>query len=142
MAHDSSSHDEHHQGIGHVAPLRALLGTGVALLILTWVTVVVAKVDLGEMNIFLALGVAVLKATLVALFFMHLRWDRPFNAIVFVGSLAFVMLFIALALVDTAEYQVERDPGDAPLVIQQLQENAAAATAPPAASPAEPAAGH
>jgi len=54
------------------------------------------------------------KASLVALYFMHLRYDRPFLAIVFVTSLVFVMLFVGLALMDTVEYQPELIPGFAP----------------------------
>jgi len=46
----------------------------------------------------------VVKASLVVLFFMHLRWDKPFNAIVFIGCLIFVGLFISLALLDTGQY--------------------------------------
>ena len=99
-----------------------LIGTGLALLVLTWVTVAVAGIDLGEANIWVALGIAVLKGTLVAMIFMHLRWDRPFNGIIFVAALAFVTLFIALALTDTAEYQADLHPGDAPAVESKLQE--------------------
>jgi hypothetical protein len=36
---------------------------------------------------------------------MHLRWDRPFNSIVFVSSLLFVSLFISIALLDKSEYE-------------------------------------
>ncbi len=111
-----------HKGIGHIAPLWILVGTGIALLILTWVTVAVAGIDLGEMNIFIALGVAVVKATLVGLFFMHLVWDRPFNGFILLGSLAFVMLFIGFALLDSAEYQPEMKPGDSPAVITAIEE--------------------
>ena len=117
---DSHSHDEQ---VGHVAPLRALIGTGLALLVLTWITVAVAAVDLGEANIYIALGVAVVKGTLVGLFFMHLRWDRPFNAIVFVGSIAFVALFLAFAMTDTRAYRQDMLPGDGKDVIQTIAEN-------------------
>jgi cytochrome c oxidase subunit 4 len=109
-------HDDH--GVGHIAPTKALVGTGVALLILTAVTVWSARsLDLGEANIYIALFIATLKASLVMLFFMHLWWDRPFNAIVCVGSIAFVALFLALAMTDTAEYQVDIIQGDAPAVV-------------------------
>jgi cytochrome c oxidase subunit 4 len=98
-----SKHDDH--GVGHVVPFKPLILTGLGLLVLTAITVAVAQIDLGEMNIWVALAVAVVKATLVALFFMHLFWDRPFNGFIFVGSIAFVVLFIALALTDTFEYR-------------------------------------
>jgi cytochrome c oxidase subunit 4 len=46
-----------------------------ALVVLTGVTVVVAFLDLGLMNPVVALSIAVFKATLVALFFMHLKYS-------------------------------------------------------------------
>lgn len=117
-----SGHGGHgEETVGHVAPLRALVGTGLCLLVLTWVTVAAAGVDLGEANIYIALAIAVLKASLVGLFFMHLRWDRPFNAIVFVGSIAFVALFIGFAMVDTAEYKPDVVWADTDVVVETLQ---------------------
>ncbi len=123
-AHDAAhdAHDSH--GIGHIAPARILIGTGLALLVFTWFTVFVASIELGELNIWVALGVAVCKGTLVALFFMHLRWDRPFNSIVCVGSIAFVALFLALAMTDSAEYQEDVLRGDSPSVVAQIEANA------------------
>jgi cytochrome c oxidase subunit 4 len=120
MSDHSSSHDDHDHGVGHVVPVRILVATGFALLVLTWITVAIAEIDLGEANIYVALAVAVVKATLVALFFMHLRWDRPFNAIVFVSAVAFVALFLALAMTDTAAYQEDIQPGDAKLVLDAI----------------------
>ena len=114
-------HDEHH-GVGHVAPLRYILGTGIALLFLTWVTVAVARVDLGEANIFIALAVAIVKAGLVMAFFMHLRWDRPFNTLVCIGSIAFVALMISFLMLDSSEYQSDVIQGDGPAVVQKIAE--------------------
>ncbi len=95
----------------HIVPLRVLAGTLAALLILTFVTVEVtrhASLDLGRAgNIAIALGIATVKAVLVALYFMHLRYDRPFNAIVLVCALLFVMLFCVMALHDSTLYQPE-----------------------------------
>ena len=107
----AGAHGEH---TAHAVPMKYLLGTWAALIVLTWATVAVTKVDLGALNIYVALGVAVVKATLVALYFMHLRWDKPFNTIVFIGALLFVGLFIAFAMVDTIEYQPDVIPGHAP----------------------------
>ena len=61
-----------------------------------------------------AMVIAVIKGSLVLLYFMHLRWDRPFNAIVLISSLALVALFIILALIDVGNYQPEVIPGYAP----------------------------
>jgi cytochrome c oxidase subunit IV len=91
--------------VGHVVPLKMLFGVFAALVVLTIVTVAASKVDLGEYNLVIALLIAVSKASLVVLFFMHMRWDKPFNGIVFVGCLIFVGLFIGLTLLDTMQYQ-------------------------------------
>ena len=68
-------------------PLWLLAAVFAALLVLTCLTVAVAQVDLGNLNLYLAMAIATLKAALVVLFFMHLFWDRPFNAMMFVGCL-------------------------------------------------------
>ena len=121
MASGSSQHEEHH-GVGHVVPVRILFTTGIGLLILTAVTVFVADLDFGNLNIWIALAIAFLKGSLVLLFFMHLRYDRPFNGIIFVVSLAFVALFISFALTDTSEYAPDVYQGDAPGVVEKLTE--------------------
>ena len=94
-------HEAH--GAGHVMPLRVLVGVFAGLAALTVLTVAVSKFDFGEYNLVIALAIAVMKASLVVLFFMHLIWDKPFNAIVFVGCLVFVGLFIGLTLMDTTQ---------------------------------------
>lgn len=109
-----------HQGVGHIVPVRTLFATATLLLILTVVTVAVAKIDFGDFNIWFALGIAVVKGSLVLLFFMHLKYDRPFNGLVFVASLAFVALFISFALTDTKEYAHQIDTDDAPRVQEKL----------------------
>jgi cytochrome c oxidase subunit 4 len=100
----------------HIVPLRLLMGVGAALLVLTAVTVGATYVDLGRLNLAVALLIAVVKATLVALYFMHLRWDRPLNAIVFVAAIGFVILFVLLAVMDTLEYAPLRIPDHAPAI--------------------------
>lgn len=93
------------QHVGHVVPTTLLFGVLVVLLLLTWITVALSGVPLGALNVFVAMLIACTKATLVGMYFMHLRWDRPFNAIVLVASLLFVALFIAFTLIDTHQYQ-------------------------------------
>ncbi len=100
--HDPAAHEH---GVGHIVPVKYLAAVALALLALTWLTVAVMKVDLGEANIYIALAIAVVKASLVMLFFMHLWWDRAFNSLVIITSMIAVLLFIAFALTDTREYQ-------------------------------------
>ena len=57
-------------------------------------------------RLYVALLVAFIKATLVALYFMHLPgYDRPFNAIIFVGCLILVTLFISFSMTDSGAYR-------------------------------------
>ncbi|MCL2645948.1 MAG: cytochrome C oxidase subunit IV family protein [Phycisphaerales bacterium] len=91
--------------IAHIVPFKILLRVFFALVILTVLTVTASEFNFGRFNLFIALTIAVLKASLVLLFFMHLFWDKPFNAIVFIGCLIFVALFIGLALLDSTQYQ-------------------------------------
>jgi cytochrome c oxidase subunit 4 len=87
--------------VGHVVPVRLLAGVFAALIFLTVVTVAVTYVDLGALSIWVALGIAVFKAALVALYFMHLRWDSPFHAMVLIAALFFVIIFIGISILDT-----------------------------------------
>jgi cytochrome c oxidase subunit 4 len=97
--------DEHH-GLSHVAAVRVLVATGGTLLMLTLLTVLAAKVDFGaNINLAVALVIAVTKASLVILFFMHLRYDRLFHTVVFVSALLAASLFVGFTLMDTGQYQ-------------------------------------
>ncbi|MEP0814693.1 MAG: cytochrome C oxidase subunit IV family protein [bacterium] len=98
----------------HVVPASLFILIFVALMFLTIVTVAVTYVDLGALNLWVAMIIATLKGLLVALFFMHLRWDRLFNGFVFMSALVFVSLFIGIALMDTASYKPTQIPGYAP----------------------------
>jgi cytochrome c oxidase subunit IV len=104
--------------VAHVVSWRLLATVWAALVLLTIATVAATWVDLGRMNLVVALGIATLKGTLVLLYFMHLRWDRPFNAVVLVVTLLFLALFISLALIDTQVYQPELIPDYAPGIRQ------------------------
>jgi cytochrome c oxidase subunit 4 len=121
--HTDNAHAPH--GVGHIVSPKILIATALGLLVLTGLTVASVQIDfeqfdLREMNIVIALTIAVIKASLVCLFFMHLRWDRPFNAFVLVGSLGLVALFIAFAMTDSAEYQPEIIRGDSTTVQSKL----------------------
>ena len=100
----------------HVVPVKVLLGVWAALMLLTFVTVAATWVDLGEMNLALALAIATVKATIVALYFMHLRWDKPMNAVVFVTAIGFVLLFVLIAILDTKSYAPDMIPDHAPAI--------------------------
>ena len=87
-------------------PIKTLLATGGTLLFLTLVTVSRRKIDFGaNINLAVAMVIAVTKATLVVLFFMHLRYDRLFHTVVFVSAILAASLFVGFTLMDTAQYQ-------------------------------------
>ncbi len=85
----------------HILPLKIYLLIGGALLVLTGVTVFVASLDFGAMNLLVALGIAAFKATLVALYFMHLKYDNKFYSVIFLSSIVFLTCFIVLTMFDT-----------------------------------------
>lgn len=136
-----TAHD--HQGVGHVVPMRILLSVWGVLVVLTWATVAATYFDFGSMNIYIALGIAVVKSSLVVLYFMHLRYDNPFNSIIFCGTILFVMLFISFLLIDTKEYHDDQIPGYAPRMEEAAKAAEAAKheAAPPASEAVPPAPG-
>lgn len=85
----------------HVLPVSTYLGVGAALLVLTAITVWVAQFHFGEWNLIVAMAVAVTKAILVALIFMHLLWDNKIYTVIFLSSILFLGIFIVLTMFDT-----------------------------------------
>jgi cytochrome c oxidase subunit IV len=103
---DHDDHHDDHHGISHVASIKVLLGTGGTLLFLTVVTVLATKVDFGSsMNLALAMFIAVIKATLVILFFMHLKYDKIFHTVIFLSAVLAASLFVGFTLMDSGQYQ-------------------------------------
>lgn len=104
-------HAEDH-GHGHViVPWQILLGTLVTLLVLTLVTVFVAQAEIfvtgewgwqlpGWLNIIVAMGIALVKGSLVALYFMQLRYDKGVNAVIMLFTLFAVTLFLMFTMID------------------------------------------
>jgi cytochrome c oxidase subunit 4 len=88
-------------GRPHVTPLKVYLTVGIALLILTAMTVRISFIHLGGWNVVVALLIASTKGALVALFFMHLLYDKKMYAIVFSMGLLFLSIFLALTMFDT-----------------------------------------
>ncbi len=102
---NAPEHDE-----PHVAPLWIMYGVFAALMLLTAATVGARYIDLGPLNIWVALGLAFIKASLVGMFFMHLYWDSKFNQLILVSTLLFLTIFIGFAIMDTDQYQPIIDP--------------------------------
>jgi cytochrome c oxidase subunit 4 len=92
-------------GPSHLVPARVLAAVFAALVLLTAVTVAATGLDLGSWNLTIALVIATAKGALVVLYFMHLRYDSPFHALVFAAALVFLALFLRLTLLDAGQYQ-------------------------------------
>jgi cytochrome c oxidase subunit 4 len=70
------------------------------LMLLTAVTVAAAFVDLGPLNNVVMLGIALFKASLVALIFMHVKYSTRMIPVVAVGSLFFLVILFAITMSD------------------------------------------
>src|SRR5262245_29185542 len=84
---------------GHLAPKSLYYSIFGALMVLTIATVEVATHNFGRLNFPVAIGIAITKATLVILFFMHAKYSSTLTKL-FVGT-AFFFLFIMLTLTMT-----------------------------------------
>jgi cytochrome c oxidase subunit IV len=82
--HDSHGHTSHGHQHGHSShstleiyhpPLMVYILVFVALLVLVAVTIGVAGIELGPLNFLVALSIASIKAVLIVLYFMHVRWS-------------------------------------------------------------------
>ena len=98
MAHEAAAHsaDPH----GHIAPVSLYVTIFLALMAGTAITVAVAYVDLGFFNTAVALGIAVTKATLVVLYFMHVRWASRLTWLVIAASVFWLLLMFAIGMTD------------------------------------------
>src|ERR1700722_14934658 len=83
----------------HIVPKRIYFAVFAALIVLTWVTTYVATLDLGRWNIFVALAIAICKASLVVLFFMHVWYSTRMTKMIVMSSIfwLFLLLFITMA---------------------------------------------
>ena len=90
----------HSLPVSFAASSKLYAGVLATLLVLTAITVGASRIDFGEGNVVIAMVIATIKGTIVALFFMHLRHDKPVNAIAFTSSLFFLALFLGFCLID------------------------------------------
>ena len=129
-------HGHEHNG-EHISPLSLYFGIYGALLVLTVITVLVSIADLGAAAIYVAMLVALTKGTLVATFFMHLKWDDKFNVFVFTSSLLFMSIFFIVTALDLGFRGVVNPETDtfvlrdeqAAVAAEEARKNAAAAKA-------------
>jgi cytochrome c oxidase subunit 4 len=84
----------------HVTPKRTYFVIWAALLALTYATVAVSRIDLGRLNTIAALTIAVCKALLVVLYFMHVRYSTRLTKLVIVGGFMWLALMIGMTMAD------------------------------------------
>lgn len=94
-----SEHNHEH----HVSTAGQLWTVATALFILTILTVVLAKFVAipPPFDVITAISIAIVKAFLVAAFFMNLYWDTKFNTMLLFMAVAFFILMISITLLDT-----------------------------------------
>lgn len=85
---------------GHVVAKKLYFAIFGTLLLLTGLTTGVAFIDMGKWNTVVALLIAVCKATLVALFFMHLRWSTNAMRMVLLAAALWLAIMISLTTMD------------------------------------------
>ena len=84
----------------HVVPVRIYGVIFGALLVLTAITVWVAFMDLGFLNTIVALGIAVVKATLVVLFFMHVRYGNRLTWVFLGAGILWLLILLVFMMSD------------------------------------------
>jgi cytochrome c oxidase subunit 4 len=85
---------------GHVAPKTLYYAVFAALLVGTAMTVAAAFVDMGAMNNVVMLTIACVKAALVVLFFMHVRWGTRLTWVVVVSGFFWLLILFGLTMTD------------------------------------------
>jgi cytochrome c oxidase subunit IV len=107
MAHPSNAHHhpDHETYTGHSAPhhsssLKIYFAVFAALMVLTVLTVAVARIDLGTLNTAVAMAVAILKATVVILWFMHVIHSPRLTWVVVISSFLWLAVLFVLTFSD------------------------------------------
>jgi len=91
----AAEHSEH-----HIVPKRVYFAVFFALIVLTWVTAFVSTIDLGRWNIFVALAIAIVKASLVILFFMHVKYSTRLTKFIVMCGFFWLMLLLFITMSD------------------------------------------
>jgi cytochrome c oxidase subunit IV len=85
---------------GHVAPKSMYYMVFLALMIGTGLTVAAAFVDMGALNNVVMLAIACVKAALVILFFMHVRWSTRLTWVVVASGFFWLLILFGITMTD------------------------------------------
>jgi len=91
----NGGHVEH---VEHLLPKSLYFKIFGALMVLTALTVSLAYVDLGQFNIVVALAVAIVKASLVVMFFMHLKYESHLTKVVLGAGVFWLVLLLGIIM--------------------------------------------
>lgn len=84
----------------HVVPVKLYIAVFGALMVLTAITVAVAFVDLGALNNVVMLGVAITKATLVVMYFMHVKYSTRLIPLCAAGGFFWLLIMFGITMSD------------------------------------------
>ena len=98
---------------GHISPKSTYYAIFAALMVLTGVTVAVAFVNLGAFNFPVALSIAITKATLVILFFMHVKYSSQLTKLFVAMAFFFMAIMFGLTMTDYMSRGMRTYPGGA-----------------------------
>ncbi|HLM81821.1 MAG TPA: cytochrome C oxidase subunit IV family protein [Gemmataceae bacterium] len=99
--HNSASEHTPEHISEHISSLGSCLAIWLALLAGTTLTVAAAFIDLGPFNTIVALTIATIKATLVVLFYMHVKYTHEkLTGLVIVSAIFFLFILLALSMAD------------------------------------------
>lgn len=84
----------------HIVPVKIYWAVFLTLLVMTGVTYGVAKIDLGSYNLVVALAIAVFKATLVVLFFMHVKYSTTLTKAIVASGFVFLIVMVFFTMCD------------------------------------------
>ena len=91
----------------HVMPMKIYNTVFISLLFLTAFTVAIAQFDFGSLNTLIAMLVATVKAALVGMYFMHLKYEDKTFAVCLLAGVFFLIVMFAFIAVDVGSRAVE-----------------------------------
>ncbi len=95
MSNNVEAHEHNHPGP------KVFFIVWIALMVLTFLTVYAAQFHFGELNVVVAMGIASVKASIVALYFMHLKYEDKLTWVYALYPIFLLFLLIASTIVET-----------------------------------------
>jgi cytochrome c oxidase subunit 4 len=84
----------------HILPIRTYVSVFVALLVLLVLTVAASRMEQGPLNLIVGLSIAVAKAALIVLFFMHVRYNTAVIRLAAITGFVWLAILLVLTMSD------------------------------------------